>query len=171
MPDNNARRRRCKMRSMIQKCASGVPVRKRTRYGMFDDIDRLFNDVFTGVGVVPLRGQATVAAFHPKVNVSENEKEIKVSAEIPGVDEKDIKVDLDESVLTIQGEKKDEHEEEGDNWYRVERSSGSFQRVIPLPSDVDGEKTKATFKKGVLTIKLPKIQEENKKTSIEVAAE
>ena len=155
------------MKNLVEKRACRVPVRRRNRYGLFDDIDRLLDDVFTGFGVVPLRGQApSLAAFSPRVNVSENEKEIKVSAEIPGVDEKDIKVNLDENVLTIQGEKKDEHEEEGDNWYRVERSSGSFQRVITLPSDVDGEKTKAKFKKGVLTIRLPKIQEEKKKTSI-----
>ena len=102
------------MRNLVEKCASGVPVRKHTRYGLFDDIDRLFDDVFTGFGVVPLRGQApTVAAFSPRVNISENEKEIKVSAEIPGVDEKDIKVSLDENVLTIEGGKEGRARREG----------------------------------------------------------
>lgn len=160
------------MRNLVTKCGNGVPVRSSSRYGLFDDIDRLFDDVFTGLGVVPLRRQATGAVeFSPRVNISENKKEIKVSAEIPGVEEKDVKVDLDENVLTIQGEKKDELEEEGDNWYRIERSSGSFRRVIPLPSDVDGEKAKATFKKGVLTVKLPKIKEESKKKAIAVEGE
>jgi HSP20 family protein len=88
--------------------------------------------------------------------VSETDKEIKVSAELPGMDEKDIDVSLTRDSLTIKGEKKQETEDKGEDYYRMERSYGSFTRSIPLPIEVDTDKVQATFKKGVLEITLPK---------------
>ena len=95
----------------------------------------------------------------PKVDIAETDDEIQVSADLPGLDEKDIKVTLDENLLTIQGEKKAEHEEKQKNYHLMERSYGSFQRSIPLPVGVEQKKVRASFKKGVLQVTLPKLPE------------
>jgi HSP20 family protein len=92
----------------------------------------------------------------PRVNLVEDETEYRVSAELPGVDEKDVHVSLTPDGLTISGEKKQESEEKGKNVYRFERSFGTFKRLIRLPEDVDRTKVAATFKKGLLKIALPK---------------
>ena len=92
----------------------------------------------------------------PRINLVEDEKEYRVTAELPGVDEKDIQVNVTREGLTISGEKKEESEEKGKNVYRFERSFGTFQRLIRLPDDVDGAKTAATFKKGILKVVIPK---------------
>lgn len=92
----------------------------------------------------------------PSVDVSETAKEIIVNAEVPGVEAKDIDVSLDGNVLTIKGERKREHEGKEENFHRIERSYGSFYRSLQLPSEVDGDRIKATYKKGVLRISLPK---------------
>lgn len=94
--------------------------------------------------------------FSPKVNISENGKEVKVTAELPGMEEKDIEVSVAEGVLSIRGEKKQEKEEKSEEMYRLERTYGSFRRDLPLPCRVDVEKADAKFAKGVLTVVLPK---------------
>ena len=90
------------------------------------------------------------------MNVSETDKAVQVTAELPGMEEKDIQISLERDVLLISGEKKSESEETGKNFHRVERSYGSFQRAIPLVSEVQEDKVDATFKNGILTITLPK---------------
>jgi HSP20 family protein len=90
------------------------------------------------------------------VDVIETEKEINVSAEIPGVESKDIDVSVEDGMLTIKGEKKYEREEKEKGQYRMERSNGSFERAIELPVEVDESKAKAEFKKAVLRLTLPK---------------
>jgi HSP20 family protein len=135
-----------------------VPVRRgeeRSLPAVQQDMNRWFDDFFGGFGLTPF-GFFDEAwdTFSPRVNVVEGDKEIKVSAELPGMDEQDINVSLSHGVLTINGEKKEEHK--GENYYRMERSYGSFQRSIPLPCEVDDSKVEAVFKKGVLTINLPK---------------
>jgi HSP20 family protein len=102
-------------------------------------------------------GWAT-ASFIPKINVAETDKELAVSAELPGMVEKDIEISVSDGTLTLKGEKKEEKEEKEKNYYRVERSTGYFHREIPLPCDVDADHADATFKNGVLTVKLPKTQ-------------
>lgn len=114
-------------------------------------IDHFFSDPFD---VAPLA--QPLADFSPRVDVSETDKEIRVVAELPGMDEKDIQVSLDHDSLILSGEKKHDVEEKGKNFHRIERSFGSFQRVIPLNSEVEGDKVEAEFKKGVLTVTLPK---------------
>lgn len=96
--------------------------------------------------------------FMPEVDVRDTKKAVKVSAELPGVDEKDIDVRLDGNVLTIKGEKREETGGEEEGWTHSECHYGSFTRSIPLDCDVDAEKIDATFKKGVLKITLPKRQ-------------
>jgi HSP20 family protein len=133
-------------------------------------MNRLFEDFSRGVDLEP--SARRTGAFEPRVNVAESDREIKVSAELPGIDEKDIDISLSENELTIKGEKKEEKEEKKENYYRMERSYGSFSRVIPLPCKVDSDKVEAQFKKGVLNITLPKSPEAVKESKkIEVKPE
>jgi HSP20 family protein len=121
------------------------------------EMNRLFNDFFGRSALEPFGafGEAW-DAFSPRVDVSETDKAVVVSAELPGLDEKDIDLSLSHGLLTISGEKKQEKEKKGRNTYLVERSYGSFQRSIALPTEVETDKVDAVFKKGVLTITLPK---------------
>ena len=129
------------------------------------EMNHLFDDFFGDFPLAPLWGDRDLAstAFNPRVDVSETDQEVKVSAELPGMDEKDITVEMDDAAITIRGEKKAESEEKGQNWYSREQTYGSVYRVIPLPATVQGEKAKAKFKKGVLTITAPKREEEQAK--------
>lgn len=117
----------------------------------------------------PLRRFAEEGEWMPSVDVSETAKEIIVKVEIPGVEAKEIDVSLDGNVLTIKGERKREHEERDENFHRIERSYGSFYRSLQLPAEVEGDKIKATYKKGVLKVTLPKSKKAAGK-KIEVAA-
>lgn len=103
--------------------------------------------------------ESSLGDWSPKVNVADTERELQVTAELPGVEEKDVEVTVDNGALTIKGEKKAEKEEKGKNYYRAERSFGSFERVLPLSRDIVQDKVEATFKNGVLTVKLPKTAE------------
>ncbi|HVN97693.1 MAG TPA: Hsp20/alpha crystallin family protein [Syntrophorhabdaceae bacterium] len=102
--------------------------------------------------------------FQPKIDVVDADKEIRVSAEIPGIEEKDIDLSLTKDSLTIRGEKKEEKEEKGKDYHRMERAYGSFSRTIPLPIEVNTDKVEATYNKGVLTIVLPKTDKAVKET-------
>ena len=115
--------------------------------------DQFFNDPFT---LLPLSSMRNVSEFLPRVDVSETDESMLVTAELPGMEEKDIQISLENEALVISGEKKNDVEEKGKNFHRVERSYGSFQRVIPLVTDIDEDKVNATFKNGVLTVTLPK---------------
>lgn len=97
--------------------------------------------------------------FTPAVNVAETDKEYRITAELPGMDEKDIELTLQKDHLLIKGEKKQEQEEQGQGYHRMERTYGVFQRHIPLPQQVDTDKADATFKNGVLSITLPKLND------------
>ncbi|PYL08281.1 MAG: hypothetical protein DME33_07725 [Verrucomicrobia bacterium] len=119
-----------------------------------NQINRVFDDFWGESWLEPHREMA--AGFWPQVDVTETEKEIKVSAEIPGVEPKDLDVSVEDGMLTIKGEKKYEREEKEKGQYRMERSYGSFERAIELPAEVDESKAKAEFKKGVLRLTLPK---------------
>jgi HSP20 family protein len=119
-----------------------------------NQINRVFDDFWGESSLAPRHEIA--AGFWPQVDVTETDKEVKVSAEIPGVEAKDIDVSIEDSMLTIKGEKKYEREEKEKGQYRMERSYGSFARSIELPAEVDESKAKAEFKKGVLRLTLPK---------------
>ena len=101
----------------------------------------------------------------PAVDVVDRGNDIKLKAELPGMDEKDIEVQLTDRMLTISGEKKEEHEEgeKGSNYYLSERRYGSFKRSISVPEGIDPDKVEATFNKGVLTVTLQKTPEARKK--------
>jgi len=124
------------------------------------EMNQLFGRFF---GDFPL-GSWGEETFHPKVNVVETEQNIQVSAELPGMSEKDIDITLSENSLSIKGEKKQESEEKDKTFHRVERSYGFFQRSIPLPGQVAIDKVEANFKAGVLNITLPKLEPDKAKT-------
>ena len=110
-----------------------------------------------------------VGEWQPKVDISETKDALIVKAELPGVDQKDIAVSLQDNVLSVKGEKEEETEEKDKRYHRVERSYGVFSRVMRLPAAVDGSKATAEFKEGVVTITLPKAPEA-KGTTIPVKA-
>src|ERR1041384_362722 len=107
-----------------------------------------------------------MGSFMPEIDVKETDKEIRVTAELPGMEQKDIEVTFIDGGLTIKGEKREEQEEEKGDWYHSERRWGAFERMIPLPADIDLNKAKAWFKKGVLKVTLPKSEQarSNRKT-------
>jgi HSP20 family protein len=147
-----------------------VPV-KREEYHPFSllrqEMNTLFDNFLSGFELEPFKGR--FGAFSPSIDVKESEKDISVTAELPGIDDKDIDVSLTRDSLTLKGEKKEEKEEKGKDFYRMERSFGTFTRTIPLPSEIDTDKVKAEFKKGVLTVTLPKTAKaikEKKKISV-----
>ncbi len=135
------------------------------------EMDELF-DRFFGDGEVAAWPPASWAgaSFMPKVDVSETDKDVCVTAELPGLDEKDIDLALAENALTIKGEKKVEKEEKEEGRYHVERSYGAFQRRITLPCEIDPDKVKATFKKGVLSVTLPKTAKAQSTKKIAISA-
>ncbi len=101
--------------------------------------------------------------WNPIVDVYENDESIVVKAEVPGVDKKDISVDIDNGVLTVKGERKHEEEVKEDRFYRKERVYGKFQRAFRLPEGTDYEKINADFKDGILTVTVPKVEEKKPK--------
>lgn len=104
----------------------------------------------------------------PAVNISENDKDILVKAELPGMEAKDIDISINKNNLILQGEKKFEDEEKKENYHRIERTYGNFYRAIPLPTDIDEDNISAKFKNGILEVKLPKIEKSRgKKIEIE----
>lgn len=121
------------------------------------EMNRLFDEFFRGFDLTPF--EESTGRFTPAIDIKEDEKEYTVKVELPGMDEKDVEVILGDNTLTIKGEKKEEKEEKDKNYYYMERTFGAFQRTIPLPADIDSQKADARFKKGVLTISLPKTEE------------
>jgi HSP20 family protein len=115
------------------------------------EINRLFDDFFED-------SPALIASksILPAIDITENDKCFKVEAELPGLEEKDVEVDINDNYLTIKGEKKTSSEDKGENFIRQERYYGNYQRVIALPTSVNSNEAKATFKKGVLSIEIPK---------------
>ena len=114
---------------------------------IFDSFNRNW-----GLGAYP----EFAGSFMPRLEVSEDGKAFTVTAELPGMSEDEIDLSISGDVLTIRGDKKEEKEDKNKNYYYSERSYGSFMRAIPLPGQVQADKVSASFKKGVLTITLPK---------------
>jgi HSP20 family protein len=121
-----------------------------------DRMNRLFRDP-RGAG--DQDESLTSTAFAPPVDVYEDEHQVTLKIEVPGIDEKDIDVRIENNTLTVRGERKFEKEEKEENYRRVERQYGSFTRTFTLPSTVDQESVQADYDKGVLKVKLAKKQE------------
>jgi HSP20 family protein len=118
-----------------------------------DRINRVFREAYTPAGQDE---SLTTSSFAPAVDVYEDEHNVTLKIEVPGIEEKDIDVRIDNNTLTVHGERKIEKEEKEENYRRVERQYGSFTRTFTLPTTVDSEKVSADYDKGVLKIVLPK---------------
>ena len=120
-------------------------------------MNRMFDDVFRGFDLAPFgQTRALNGLGWPQIDIEETDKEVYITAELPGLDEKDVRLEIANGVLSISGEKKTESEDKARRF--SERYYGRFERRIPL-EDVDGNQTSATFKNGILTITVPKLAE------------
>ena len=148
--------------------------------GLRNEIDRLFDDFGRGLwqpfrrSLFPMEPSFRSQFKWPTmaVDVVESEKAYEITAELPGMDEKNIEVKVADGVLTIKGEKREETEKKEKDYYLQERSFGSFERSFELPESVEADKIEASFKKGVLTLTLPKnveAQKPAKKIEVKVA--
>jgi HSP20 family protein len=129
------------------------------------EFDRMFDDFMGGFGRFPLRSLAREElpfVSSPPVDVIEKDDAFQITAELPGLDQKDVEVTCTDSTLTIKGEKKEDKEEKKKDYYVSERRFGSFQRAFRIPETVDAVKIDAAFKNGVLTLTLPKTTEAQK---------
>ena len=151
-----------------------VPVKRKERRSNLNDgvsyhpviqlhqeMNRLFENALRGFGLSPTSNElftplSSSGLLKPELDVAVTDKEYSITVEVPGVSEKDVKIEIVDNTMTIRGEKKQEREEKEKDYYRVERSYGSFQRVLSLPEDANQDEVKATFKNGVLTIKMPR---------------
>ncbi|HET9903119.1 MAG TPA: Hsp20/alpha crystallin family protein [Xanthobacteraceae bacterium] len=132
------------------------------------EIDRLFDDFARGFSALRSFGGGELV---PTMDVTESDKEIEIIAELPGLEEKDIEINVSDSMLTIRGEKKAEKEEKKKDYRLVERSYGSFSRSVELPHGVNPDSIKAELAKGVLKVTIPKpAQTEMKKIAVKAAA-
>ncbi|MEO5375277.1 MAG: Hsp20/alpha crystallin family protein [Alphaproteobacteria bacterium] len=134
----------------------------------FESFWRSFEAPLVRTGSTPAFG----GELQPRVEVAENDKEIEVAAELPGMNDKDIEISLTSDTLTIRGEKRSGREERRCDYFLSERTYGVIQRTIPLPGNVDTDKVNATFKDGVLRVVLPKKELSKAETrSIEIKRE
>jgi len=131
------------------------------------EVDRVFENFWSGFGMPSLLredgGALAGISMDVRVDTSEDDKAYHVTAELPGMSEKDVEVTFADNTLTISGEKKEEKDVKEGNYHRRERSFGSFRRSFALPVEVDEAKIAATFKDGVMTIELPKSKTAQKK--------
>ena len=142
------------------------------RWHPLKELEEMEKRLSTIFGRAPMGGNESkeaisVSQWSPLVDITEDEKEYLVKAEIPEMKKEDIKINVHDEVLTVSGERKYEKEEKGKKFHRVERAYGSFMRSFTLPEDADGSKISAEYKDGLLKVHLPK-SEQAKKKSIEV---
>lgn len=142
------------------------------RWNPWKDLEEMEKRLSTFFGRAPegsgeKKEALAVAEWSPVVDITEDEKEYLIKAELPEMKKEDIKINVQDDVLSISGERKYEKDEKGKKYHRVERAYGSFLRSFTLPQDADGSKVSATYKDGVLAIHLPK-SEKAKPKAIEV---
>lgn len=130
------------MSKLMRRAGNGATFINRMQDEMEDMIHRLF--------------EPTAGVWAPSVDVAETDAAVVVTADLPGVDTKDVEVTVQNGTLTLRGQKKEETEEKGTNYHRLERFSGSFYRSVPLPAEADTAGVTATSAKGVVTITIPK---------------
>jgi HSP20 family protein len=167
----------CMARNLLNACslprriAAGeeINIMSIVRWDPFRELEDMSNRLNRVFGRFPLTREMdkdTMVAFDwaPSVDISESSEEFVIKAEIPGVNKDDVKVSIDDGVVSIQGERKQEKEEKDKKFHRVERSYGSFLRTFSLPSNIDDAKVQAQFKDGLLTVRLPKSASAKPKT-------
>jgi HSP20 family protein len=132
---------------------------------MLHPLEREMNRLFEDFWLSPFgETQRWAGTYLPAVNVREEDNQVLVSAELPGMKEDDIEVTVRRDGVRIAGEKKEEAETKEEDFYRMESSYGRFDRLVDLPAEVDEDKAEAEFKNGVLTVKMPKSEESKTKT-------
>ena len=144
--------------SLVPRTHRDAPPVTRLRH----EVDHLFDNFFRGFGDVPRRQESQ--DWSPTITVSETENAVKVRAELPGLDRKNIDISIDGDILTLSGEKRVDIKEENEKYLYVEHSQGSFMRKLQLPVSVDASKAEAVLTDGVLDLKLPKTAPEKSKS-------
>ncbi|MDA1313463.1 MAG: Hsp20/alpha crystallin family protein [Acidobacteria bacterium] len=129
----------------------------------FGDNDRWLEDFFGAPKAAVSKGRGP---FYPSVDIAEDATKIVLKTDLPGVEEKDIKVTVEDGTLTVSGERKFEKETTKEHFHRVERRFGSFTRSFALPENVDADQVSASYKKGVLEVTLPKTESKEKKVKV-----
>ena len=130
------------------------------------EMNRLFNSFFEG------NGEASPRRWTPAMDLVEAEDHLVLRADLPGLSEEDVNIEIQDNTLTVSGERKAEHESSERGWYRVERSFGRFSRSLTLPEGVDPEGVSADFDKGVLEVRIPKPEERKpRRVAIQVGGE
>ncbi|OGW62014.1 MAG: hypothetical protein A2638_05265 [Nitrospirae bacterium RIFCSPHIGHO2_01_FULL_66_17] len=149
-----------------------APVKARPEAGRIEqNVERMFEDLWArpwrslmDFGWPRHRHLWTdLEATSPAIEISEDKNEVLVKAELPGMKKEDLEINVEERLLTIRGEKKKEEERKGEGYFYSERSYGAFERCIEIPRDVQSDKAHATFKDGVLEVRLPKTEEAKRK--------
>src|SRR6266704_3468701 len=143
-----------------------------TRWNPFKDLEDMEKRLSTYLGRPAVRTEAgkeamTVAEWSPLVDITEDDKEYLIKADLPEVKKEDVKLTVQDDVMSISGERKYEKEEKGKKYHRVERAYGSFARSFALPDDADAEKVAGEFKDGILKVHVPK-SEKAKPKKVEV---
>jgi HSP20 family protein len=140
----------------IERFVERRPVYWRPHFGLRglqDEMNRIFSDFFDETS------ETKFSQLTPSLDVVDGKDDIQVHVELPGIAREDVDISLKDDVLTVRGEKREKKEEKGENRYYVERSYGTFSRTVNLPARVRADQVKASYKDGVLEIKLPKAEE------------
>jgi HSP20 family protein len=130
-----------------------------------NEMNRLFNTVFDAP--TPANGGSTLRRWMPAMDLVETDEHFVLRADLPGLDEDDVKIEFEDGTLTVSGERKAEHQSKNAGYYRVERAFGTFSRSLTLPQGIDPEAVSASFDRGVLEVRIPK-PEERKPRRIEI---
>ncbi len=134
-------------------------------WGLYSGVERLFDDFF-GVGRDPVFS-ASVRSWAPAVDIEETDADYRLKAELPGLKKEDVKISVEDNVLTLSGERREEKAEKGRKVHRIERGFGSFFRSFSLPTSIAADKVTASYKDGVLEVVVPK-KEEAKPRQVEI---
>jgi len=155
-----------------KKAREVMQMRRGMMPGFIDEMDRFMERILgpreSMVRWPMFRWPEESEVLYPTVDIYEDETSITLKAEMPGMGKDEIDVQIADNMVTLSGEKKTEEKVERKDYYRMERSYGSFKRVLPLPAEVDAEKVKASFKDGILELKMPKAMEAAKKIKVKV---
>ena len=127
-------------------------------YSSLTRLSRLMDEAFGAFPTAPSNGDAVGSSWTPSVDIREDKDHLTITMDVPGVRPEDVKISLENQVLTIAGEKQALLQEKDERWHRWERHYGHFERTFTLPSTVDAERIEATSDNGVLTIRLPKVE-------------
>jgi len=136
---------------------------------LHQQIDRLFNDAFSGFGMPSLRVSPTqqdwsdagrINAYRPQIDVSGDDKQYEIKLDVPGLSENDLSIEIKDDILIVRGHKEEKNEQQGKQFYSIERSYGVFQRTLSLPTDANTDDIQARLKDGVLRLVIPRSQAE-----------